>query len=89
MAVIITDMDMPKSCCECEMKSSCSFFGLWSVDDKRDEDCPLKSLEDMKSEILTRMWNCRGKQNTSIDKVKMEIILKEIIDKYCDGGDIK
>lgn len=29
------------------------------------------------SRILQRMWNCRSKQTTSIDKVKMEQIIRE------------
>lgn len=33
--------------------------------------------EDIISRILERMWNCRGKHTTSIDKVKMEQIIRE------------
>ena len=32
---------------------------------------------DTVSRILKRMWNCRGKRTTSIDKVKMEQIIRE------------
>lgn len=33
--------------------------------------------EDVMSRILQRMWNCRGKHTTSIDKVKMEQIIRD------------
>lgn len=33
--------------------------------------------DDAISRILKRMWNCRGKHTTSIDKVKMEQIIRE------------
>lgn len=35
--------------------------------------------EDIISRILERMWNCRGKHTTSIDKVKMEQIIREYL----------
>ena len=40
--------------------------------DYKQEPC-----DDAISRILTRMWNCRGKHTTSIDKVKMEQIIRE------------
>lgn len=33
--------------------------------------------EDVISRILKIMWNCRGKHTTSIDKVKMEQIIRD------------
>jgi len=33
--------------------------------------------EDAINRILKRMWNCRGKHTTSIDKVKMEQIIRD------------
>jgi len=33
--------------------------------------------EDTISRILKRMWNCRGKHTISIDKVKMEQIIRD------------
>ena len=33
--------------------------------------------DDVVSRILARMWNCRGKHTTSIDKVKMEQIIRD------------
>ena len=33
--------------------------------------------EDAMNRILKRMWNCRGKHTTSIDKVKMEQIIRD------------
>lgn len=35
--------------------------------------------DDAISRILKRMWNCRGKHTTSIDKVKMEQIIRDEI----------
>lgn len=37
----------------------------------------LTPCDDTVSRILQRMWNCRGKHTTSIDKVKMEQIIRE------------
>ena len=36
-----------------------------------------KLTGDVVSRILKRMWNCRGKHTTSIDKVKMEQIIRD------------
>ena len=33
--------------------------------------------QDAINRILNRMWNCRGKHTTSIDKVKMEQIIRD------------
>ena len=33
-------------------------------------------------EILKRMWDCRGKETTNIDKVKMEMIIKDVLKEY-------
>ena len=35
--------------------------------------------DDEISRVLERMWNCRGKNTTSIDKVKMEQIIREAL----------
>lgn len=40
-------------------------------------DSIAEPCEDAMSRILKRMWNCRGKHTTSIDKVKMEQILRD------------
>lgn len=37
----------------------------------------VEPYDDAMTRILKRMWNCRGKHNTSIDKVKMEQILRD------------
>ena len=37
----------------------------------------IKPCEDAISRVFNRMWNCRGKNTTSIDKVKMEQIIRE------------
>ena len=38
---------------------------------------PTIVCDDAINRILARMWNCRGKHTTSIDKVKMEQIIRE------------
>lgn len=38
---------------------------------------PQEPCEDVITRILKRMWNCRGKHTTSIDKVKMEQIIRD------------
>ena len=45
-------------------------------------DMAIKALEqqpcdDVVSRILTRMWKCRGKHTTNIDKVAMEQIIRD------------
>lgn len=40
-------------------------------------------------EILKRMWNCRGKETTSIDKVKMEMIIKDVLKEYSPTNETK
>lgn len=99
MAVIITDMDMPKSCSECSMfddrwdyptcfitrKSSGYNFPIL---EKRMVFCPLKSTDEMISEIED--YNVR--QNFD-GRVTMEYMVgvtrgldlsADIVHKYCD-----
>lgn len=38
---------------------------------------PKRENNDVMNRILKRMWNCRGKHTTSIDKVKMEQIIRD------------
>lgn len=45
------------------------------------------NLLKMIKEIKIKMWNWRGNQSTSIDKIAMEKILNEVIDKYTDKED--
>ena len=42
------------------------------------------SVDEMFKEIKIRMWNWRGKESISIDKIAMEKILNEVIHKYTD-----
>jgi len=51
-------------------------------EDREPLEMAIKALEqepceDAMNRILKRMWNCRGKHTTSIDKVKMEQILRD------------
>ena len=41
------------------------------------EEAEQEPCDDAISRILKRMWNCRGKHTTSIDKVKMEQIIRD------------
>ncbi|MBR4377305.1 MAG: hypothetical protein IKP50_00245 [Bacilli bacterium] len=60
MAVIITNMDMPKSCSDCNL-CSCQKIGLFYCDittsyididsEERDADCPLKSTDEIIKEF--------------------------------------
>lgn len=56
---------------------------------------PTIVCDDAINRILVRMWNCRGKHTTSIDKVKMEQIIREELPsvtqksgKWIDGDSI-
>ena len=66
---------------EIKEKSKADFIALCADED--DSEKPnIKALEqepcnDVISRILKRMWNCRGKDTTSIDKVKMEQIIRD------------
>ena len=81
MAVIDTSMDMPKSCYECPKRNVCS-FARWNgwIDNKRDEDCPLKSADEMMAEIDNMPFYIDGYDIEYISKAK----LNNIIHKYCD-----
>ena len=47
MAVIITDMDMPKSCLLCWYKVHCNFFNPYLTDIQfKHTNCPLKSADE-------------------------------------------
>ena len=65
MAVIVTDMDMPKSCSECRRVDrffcenehgnelcfdESGYYEEW-VDERRHENCPLKAVEGLLNEI--------------------------------------
>lgn len=41
------------------------------------EDLEQEPCDDAISRILKKMWNCRGKHTTSIDKVAMEQIIRD------------
>jgi hypothetical protein len=45
--------------------------------------------DDAISRILKRMWNCRGKHTTSIDKVKMEQIIRDELSVTQKSGKCK
>ena len=87
MAVIITNMDMPKSCYDCWLKRSCknAHVNGWLCN-RRDDDCPLKSTDEM----ITQIENCSetyvagwdGKRSKTAKEMKQDIL--EIIHKYCE-----
>lgn len=47
MAIIITNIEMPKSCNDCFKKTECFFAQCngW-IGDKRDDNCPLKEVKE-------------------------------------------
>ena len=82
MAIIITDMDMPKSCDECPISRyqelhDCPILRMYSTkhSEKRLDDCPLKSVDDMVVEIGDVYVGYRHAY-----EVKHDIM--QIIDKY-------
>lgn len=50
MSVIMTNMDMPNSCSECQLKTRCEYAlaNGW-LNNKRDDNCPLKPYEERKN----------------------------------------
>lgn len=45
-------------------------------------------LDSIMDHILKRMWNCRGKHTLTIDKVKMEVIIREEFSKYTRESEV-
>ena len=45
------------------------------------EAVPKSVLEDIKAEVIARMWNWRSKNTISIDKVAMETILNDVFEE--------
>jgi len=70
------DCDIERSCGKCDlmMPSKEPILEAYKLAIKALEQQP---CDDAISRILTRMWNCRGKHTTSIDKVKMEQIIRD------------
>jgi hypothetical protein len=66
---------MPKGQSKCELPQGDT--SEVAVNERRSGRLSHGFTEDAISRILTRMWNCRGKHTTSIDKVKMEQIIRE------------
>ena len=83
MAVIITDMDVPANCCECELNNYhfCNVTGDEIENDWQDstkpDDCPLKSTDEMISEIGSVYIGYRHAYEVAHDYMN-------IIHKYCD-----
>lgn len=88
MAVIITDMDMPKSCADCRFRSCCDYgINGWLMN-KRDDKCPLKSADEMTKEIKALGTWSRSLGSVTIPYHRVE----DIIHKYTykeqeDGND--
>lgn len=57
MFVIISDMDLPKCCGDCELHRHYHRCGFWcSVsEDKKADNCPLKSSDEVLEELLKRI----------------------------------
>lgn len=52
-------------------------INLFEAEDRIRDLPSVIPCEDAISRILNRMWNCRGKHTTSIDKIKMEQIIRD------------
>lgn len=87
MAVIITNMDMPKNCYDCDLHNyhECNLTTesieedyCWNGD-RREKHCPLKSADKMIEEI-----NNKIKELDWTQKIVGEI--SDIIHKYCNKG---
>ena len=82
MAVIITNMKMPKSCNDCFKKTECFFARCngW-IGDKRDDNCPLKEVK-----VVDKCFDCRvnllakTKTNSVLEDIKLEI--KDLYKQY-------
>lgn len=64
MAVIITNMDMPEDCYDCEINKCCRKSGLLNIQN-REVDCPLKSTDELLKRInesieQNNKWNYKG-----------------------------
>lgn len=83
MAVIITDMDMPRSCPECQFFKNGN--GLVCPLTCNNGDCPLKSADEMIAEIETDMsWDMYDENGNETDLHKR---LMSIIHRYTDKED--
>lgn len=67
------DHDPCETCGYAEGSPFCLQYCPYDAERKKEQE----PCDDAISRILARMWNCRGKHTTSIDKVKMEQIIHE------------
>ena len=79
---------MPESCYVCTIRNCCKLSGAngW-IDNKRDNDCPLKSADKMITEI-----EYHRNKTAPIDKYDLVGDCLDIIRRYCDkennGGNV-
>jgi hypothetical protein len=96
MAVIISDMNMPKSCKQCpvcmEVRDTfayCMLLGFQlklSELDLKDGYCPLKSTDEIKNELIDKSWNIdMYDDDLDFECMYLSDVLK-IVDKYCKGA---
>ena len=89
MAVIITYMDIPSSCVSCVLRFNCAYCGAVHSIDERNNDCPLKSVDDIKAEIQNEISRTirdeySQRQNDYCDGIEWAFkYVLEIIDKHC------
>ena len=93
MAVIITDMDMPKSCVECDKRkfNKCYINGAMVIeheyrnnDKKIHPDCPMKSVDGLIQTLRDQFADEDG--NAVGEYWKHEDVI-EIIKEYCGMED--
>ena len=94
MAVIITNMDMPKHCFTVENTrfKYCKLYGICEYKDIRygfiPNDCPLKSTDEMIAEIEEKSFVDYDETYTDNGKCLVtEDDVLEIINKYCKGAE--
>ena len=82
MSVILTNINMPNSCSECQLKTRCE-YGLangW-LNNKRDDNCPLKPYEERKgiwikvNPFLVDTFEC--------SECGWQVCTEELLTPYC------
>ena len=97
MAVIISNMDMPKSCDECPISRyqelhDCPILRMFTTkhSEKRLDECPLKSADEMIAEIED--YNVRKNFEGCTTEYMLGVargldLSATIAHKYCDKGE--
>lgn len=93
MSVIVTGMDIPKSCGGCNASGTgvCrKWFDFKEIGSKRSEHCPLKSVDG----LVEKITEYRNKISAGEDEFNVGQLwgideVTEIIKEYCGMGEVK